>query len=894
MSFSVVILSARAENLVPCVRAVLGREPGLPPERVVVVDDGARAGAEPHLPGVRWVTGAKPFVFARNANLGIRAAGTDVVLLNDDARPLTPFAFTRLAEHARARPDVGVCSAGIRGVVANPRQVVTGRPDRLTLEPDTLAFVCVYIPWSTYTRVGPLDERFTGYGFEDTDYCIRVRAAGLQLAVWKGCAVDHGGSLPSTYRTRADHAALFRHNQLLFEAKLREGPPRGEPAGAKEPTMTDPRRVDLLYLAYNRLEFTRETFTALVANTDWQFVHELHAYDDGSQDGTCEWLEQAVGQVPVPVRFERTRFRSPPASTVYFFRNATAPVLAKTDSDAMLPPGWLAQGLAVLDRHPELEMLGIEAMNPLDPDPAAVRGYTPAEFISGLGFYLRAAFRRGYPTPYEKYFGLEEWQVAQGPGLVRGWIAPALSVFLLDRHPHEPWASLSADYVRRGWQRAWPKYPTDSTLWAWRWPDGAACTPAAAAIDLGRLNLGFCGDSAPGFTNVNVLPQPGPGDVDLKQPWPWPDDSFDHVRAREVLEHLPEKVRTMNELWRVLKPGGTAEVAVPTTEGTGAFQDPTHVSFWNRRSFLYYEAGHPYRERFARHYGIIARFRVVSERTDHTPDGPALTMLLAAVKGPAPAPAAKADRRDVAAAGPWPPGDPRFLCAMRVKNEAAHLHEVIASVLPFCQRVFVFDDHSTDETPEICRAFGERVALFPSPFRGLDESRDKNFLLKHVIQARPEWVLWIDGDEALERSGPERLAAAARDGAGVGSYSLRIAYVWDDPQHVRVDGIYGRFARPSFFRLQGQAHSRLQFLATGRGGNFHCGNVPAGLAGRLVELGVRLKHYGYMSREQRRAKYVWYTTVDRHNAAEDHYRHLAEAPGARHAPGPPVIVPWED
>jgi glycosyltransferase involved in cell wall biosynthesis len=231
---------------------------------------------------------------------------------------------------------------------------------------------------------------------------------------------------------------------------------------------------------------------------------------------------------------------------------------------------------------------------------------------------------------------------------------------------------------------------------------------------------------------------------------------------------------------------------------------------------------------------------------------------------------------------------------MRVKNEGAHIGEVIASVLPLCRLVFVLDDHSEDETAAICRRFGERVVLLPSPFAGLDEARDKNYLLQEVIKAGPEWVLWIDGDEVLERSGPERLAAAARDGADVGSYWLRVAYVWDDPGRVRVDGIFGRFARPSFFRLRGQPLPRLHFAATGFGGNLHCGNVPQGVTGRQVELPVRLKHYGYMTREQRRAKYAWYTAIDPNNAAEDHYRHLAEVPGARHAPGPPVIVPWEE
>jgi hypothetical protein len=83
-------------------------------------------------------------------------------------------------------------------------------------------------------------------------------------------------------------------------------------------------------------------------------------------------------------------------------------------------------------------------------------------------------------------------------------------------------------------------------------------------------------------------------------------------------------------------------------------------------------------------------------------------------------------------------------------------------------------------------------------------------------------------------------------------------------------------------------------VPTGHGGNFHCGNVPRGLAGVCRNLDVRLKHYGYMTAEQRRTKYLWYSTVDPNNAAEDYYRHLAGIPGARWAPGPPQTVQWAE
>lgn len=218
MTFKVIIPSARAANLVPCVQSLLENEPALPAQDIIAVDDGARREAETFLPAIDWVTGVKPFVFSRNVNLGIREAGTDVILLNDDARLVTPRGLTLLADAVRGLPDVGICSPGIRGLVANPNQLATGRAE-VREEQRMLAFVCVYLPKSAYDAVGPLDERFVGYGFDDNDYCTRVLAAGLRLVIWDGCVVDHSGELASTFRTRPDIDALFAFNRRRFEEK---------------------------------------------------------------------------------------------------------------------------------------------------------------------------------------------------------------------------------------------------------------------------------------------------------------------------------------------------------------------------------------------------------------------------------------------------------------------------------------------------------------------------------------------------------------------------------------------------------------------------------------------------------------------------------------------------
>ena len=216
MSLSVVILSANSDNLKACVSFVRRNEPDID---IIVVDDGARC----DLP-VRYVDGVKPFVFARNANIGIDAAGTnDVILLNDDALLLTKHGFAGMHAVAKSYPDVGILSCGVQGVVCNPAQRPQV-PAKVRYADTILAFVCVLIPRSVLNEVGPLDERFIGYGEEDRDYCIRVEAAGKSLAVYDGCIVDHTGhKCKSTFRTQPNWMERYYQNRYLINRKYGEG-----------------------------------------------------------------------------------------------------------------------------------------------------------------------------------------------------------------------------------------------------------------------------------------------------------------------------------------------------------------------------------------------------------------------------------------------------------------------------------------------------------------------------------------------------------------------------------------------------------------------------------------------------------------------------------------------
>ena len=79
---------------------------------------------------------------------------------------------------------------------------------------------------------------------------------------------------------------------------------------------------------------------------------------------------------------------------------------------------------------------------------------------------------------------------------------------------------------------------------------------------------------------------------DLNDGIPLPDNSVGVINASHVIEHLRDKTKTMSEIHRVLAHGGWAFIEVPSTDGRGAFQDPTHVSYWNENSFLYYTSSY--------------------------------------------------------------------------------------------------------------------------------------------------------------------------------------------------------------------------------------------------------------------------------------------------------------
>lgn len=95
---------------------------------------------------------------------------------------------------------------------------------------------------------------------------------------------------------------------------------------------------------------------------------------------------------------------------------------------------------------------------------------------------------------------------------------------------------------------------------------------------------------------INLDPTHGQGEwrrIAQDTPWPTGDNTVQSLKASHVMEHIPagqDRIRVMNEAHRVLMPGGVFEIIVPFMVGTWhAIADPTHVSFWCKESFHYFD-----------------------------------------------------------------------------------------------------------------------------------------------------------------------------------------------------------------------------------------------------------------------------------------------------------------
>jgi hypothetical protein len=211
--WSVIIPSRSDAKVIGCVASLIDTHPEIRSDQIVIVDDGLSLRTRWRLRGVTWVRGVRPFIFARAVNMGTAAASSvsDLVVLGDDVRFATPSALDRLAASLQGAAAIAPEVVGVCGQSAQ-------RAGAAATEADWLAFICAYIPRLVWDQVGPLDERFVGYGYDDVDWCKRAQGYG-SLKIAHDVKVLH--LQDSSYRGREDWKLRYEENRSIFEDKWR-------------------------------------------------------------------------------------------------------------------------------------------------------------------------------------------------------------------------------------------------------------------------------------------------------------------------------------------------------------------------------------------------------------------------------------------------------------------------------------------------------------------------------------------------------------------------------------------------------------------------------------------------------------------------------------------------
>jgi GT2 family glycosyltransferase/glycosyltransferase involved in cell wall biosynthesis len=223
-----------------CLESVL-RNTEYPNYEIIVVDNRSKDGTPGYLESMAAahdnlsvILNTENHGFAKANNQGIaRSTGEYLVLLNNDTIA-PPGWLSRLLAHLRD-PRIGLVGP-MTNFVGNEarlevdyqtwqemeafaRHHVRSNHDRIA-EIHMLAMFCVAMRREVFDRIGPLDERFGIGMFEDDDYSMRVKAAGLRVVCAADALVHHFGQAAfGKLIESGQYNPLFDRNRRLYEAK---------------------------------------------------------------------------------------------------------------------------------------------------------------------------------------------------------------------------------------------------------------------------------------------------------------------------------------------------------------------------------------------------------------------------------------------------------------------------------------------------------------------------------------------------------------------------------------------------------------------------------------------------------------------------------------------------
>lgn len=202
-------------------------------------------------------------------------------------------------------------------------------------------------------------------------------------------------------------------------------------------------------------------------------------------------------------------------------------------------------------------------------------------------------------------------------------------------------------------------------------------------------------------------------------------------------------------------------------------------------------------------------------------------------------------------------------------NEAdRYLSDCLAALAPLVDHIHVFDDRSSDATPQIAEALGAAVTIRPPGCPSFIEHEGQfRQAAWEAMGTLPDdsWVVCLDADEFLTCD-PRPVATGV-------SKTLRVREVFDvrnGTPMVRVDGYWDQITAARIARWTPDSEFPERRLG--------CGSLPLSIASGDFEIieEPQILHFGYARASDRQAKFARYLARPGHN--QRHVRSIL-APG---------------
>lgn len=186
-----------------------------------------------------------------------------------------------------------------------------------------------------------------------------------------------------------------------------------------------------------------------------------------------------------------------------------------------------------------------------------------------------------------------------------------------------------------------------------------------------------------------------------------------------------------------------------------------------------------------------------------------------------------------------------------------------------------YSEYLQKQYPKICK-----VGFYDGAFQ---EDYERNWLLQEALklheQGEADWCISIDDDEIYEDKFIDRVQKyMSPRNPEIMAYWCNWRTIWDKSmgkEYYRSDSTFGKFMNYRFFRL-----IKNQEIFSSHPEGHHCGSAPYFADQNLMWIGVRVKHLGYDSPEQRQRKYNFYQENDHFKSKQDigyeDYSHLID------------------